>query len=431
MKLGSAIVSGAASRGVSILLRFATVPLTVSLLTREQYGLWMIISSVILWFSVSDLGIPAALQNRLVMVLHTGDSERARALVSYSWSVIAVIAVSVFAIVALLLWAVPWQDLFKIQNVHRSEFALIFLLCLGAFALGLPSRLGGVIFSAHGQLNVLPLSELVAQVSAFVMLVVAVLLQWKSLLALVACTLLSLAIVPAGLTILAFWQLHYRFRREGPLCLEDRRALLGKGGFFFLTSIGELLILQADSLLVGVVLGAASVPLFLVPAALWVNFLQLQNIFLRPLWPVLSKARAEGNAAVFSGLIRRTLFSSLAGALLFGVGLIVAGDWFVRIWSRGVASLPPLMAFGFAAYVLVASVDNLLATVLNAAGRIEQRFGYTLLFGLTKLFAGWFVLTKFGIEALPLTYALVMLTISIPFASIYVRQAIRESLPSS
>ena len=45
--LGRAFVLGAASRMVAIALRFFTVPLTVSLLSAEQYGLWMVISAVI------------------------------------------------------------------------------------------------------------------------------------------------------------------------------------------------------------------------------------------------------------------------------------------------------------------------------------------------------------------------------------------------
>jgi len=429
MTLGPAVVFGAVSRGLAIVLRIFTVPLSLSLLTLDPYGVWMIISSIILWFSVSDLGIPSALQNRLVMVLQAGDSDRARSLVAYSFRTIAGLSAGIFLVGALLLWAIPWASLLRTNVVLQPEFASIFLLCLGAFALGMPSRLGGVIFSAHGQLKALPISELVSQVASFAMLVAAVLVQWKSLLALVACALISLAVVPAALTMLAFRRLDYRVRGTEALRAEDRRALLGKGGFFFLTSVAELLVLQGDSLLVGAVLGAATVPLFVIPAALWVNFLQLQNIFLRPLWPVLAKAREEGNAAKFAGLVRVTLFCSFAGAVCFGLGLVFAGDWFVRLWSKGAASLPPLMAFGFAAYVIVTAMDSVLATVLNAAGRIEQRFGYSIMFGVIKMIAGWFVLVRFGIEALSLTYALVMLFASIPFASLFVFRTVRDVSP--
>lgn len=427
MKLGSAVFTGAASRTVGIVLRFFTVPLTLSLLTVEQYGLWMIISSVIIWFGFSDLGIPSALQNRLVTVLQTGDDARARALVAYAWRVVVWIAATIFLVGAVCFWLIPLGAFPRMGALRQPEFTLISLLCLGTFALGLPSRLGGVLFSAHGQLNAVPLAELVAQLGAFAMLMLAGVLQWKSLLALVACSLISIALVPMALTALAFRRLHYGACATERPREEDRRALLGKGGFFFLTMIGELLILQSDTLLVGVILGASAVPLFMIPAALWLNFLQTQNIFLRPLWPVLSKVRAERNTALFAGIVKRTICYSLAGGICFGIGLVVAGDWFVRFWSKGVASLPPMMALGFAAYVVVASVDNVLATVLNAAGMIEQRFRYTLIFGVTKLFAGWFVVTRFGIEPLPLTYALIMLGTSIPFASICVRRATRES----
>ncbi len=424
--LAPAVVAGAASRAVSILLRFFAVPLTLSLLTVEQYGLWMIISSTVIWFAFSDLGIPAALQNQLVMILQTGNGGRARALVAYALRMIAGIAAGIFVLVALGLWILPWEAFLKVEVISSREFAGVFLACLSVFALGLPTRLGGVVFTAHGRLNALPLSELIAQVASFVLLVVAVVCQWKSLLALVACSLVSVALVPLVFTWLAFRRFGYRAGGMGKPEAADRRVLLGQGGFFFATTIGELLILQSDALLVGGLLGAAFVPLFMIPAALFLNFLQAQNIFLRPLWPMLSKTYVEGNSARFSALVRRTFWISLAGGLVFGAALLLAGDWFVRLWSKGVAGLPPLMAGGFAAYVVVASVDNMLAMVLNAAGLIAQRFRYTLCFGVAKLIVGWWVLVTLGIAPLPLAYALVMLATSVPFAAVCVLRLLRE-----
>jgi O-antigen/teichoic acid export membrane protein len=202
--------------------------------------------------------------------------------------------------------------------------------------------------------------------------------------------------------------------------------LLGKGLFFFVTVIGELLILQTDAFVVGAVLGAAAVPLFMIPNTLWLNFLQAQNIFLRPLWPVLSHAYVAGERSRVRALAGRTLLLSLCGGLAFAAGLVLLGDWFVRFWSKGMASLPPVMAWGFGAYALAASVDNVLATCLNAFGCIEVRFGYTLLFGVTKVAVAIATLHFLSVSWLPWAFAAAMVTTSIPFASMAFAGALRR-----
>jgi O-antigen/teichoic acid export membrane protein len=242
---------------------------------------------------------------------------------------------------------------------------------------------------------------------------------------LVACSLAGILLGPAALTFAGARRYGYGFRAPSAPTSEDRSALLSKGLFFFATVIGELLILQSDAFVIGAMLGAAAVPLFILPATLWMNFVQAQNIFLRPLWPVLSHRYADGEAAALRQLIRRWLALSAGGAAVFALGLVLCGDIFIRWWSKGVASLPPVMAWGFGVYAIVASADNLLATCLNAFGMIEFRFGYTLLLGVVKVGAAVAVVGWASLEWLPWAFAGAMAVTSIPFAIHGVRRALR------
>ncbi|HEY8903017.1 MAG TPA: hypothetical protein VIM48_04870, partial [Chthoniobacterales bacterium] len=262
-----------------------------------------------------------------------------------------------------------------------------------------------------------PFTDLVVQLSGFGMLALVVWRHWGSLVALSASSLVGLSLGPVLLTILACRKFRYGLRRS-PAADADRRALITKGVFFFVTVLGELLVLQSDAFVIGAILGAAAVPVFLIPNTLWMNFLQAQNIFLRPLWPMLTHSYAGRDYVRLQGLIRKGLLLSLGCAILFAGGLVLLGNWFIHWWSKGVASLPPIMAWGFAAYVIVSSMDNILATCLNAFGLIEVRFGYTLLFGITKVLVAIAVLHFASIQWLPWAFVTAMMLTSIPFASV-------------
>src|SRR5271168_4802514 len=54
------------SKALTIIISFASVPLTVHYLGAERYGVWLTISSLITWLSMTDFGLAG---NALVNVL--------------------------------------------------------------------------------------------------------------------------------------------------------------------------------------------------------------------------------------------------------------------------------------------------------------------------------------------------------------------------
>ena len=53
-------------KGLSIALNLVFVPLTINYIDAERYGIWLTLSSIILWFNFFDLGLGNGLRNKLV-----------------------------------------------------------------------------------------------------------------------------------------------------------------------------------------------------------------------------------------------------------------------------------------------------------------------------------------------------------------------------
>jgi O-antigen/teichoic acid export membrane protein len=411
-----AVSLGFVSRLLSITSRFATVPLTVTLLSVEKYGLWLIVSSIVGWLAISDLGMPAALQNRLIFLMSKGECTRAANLVSYTLKLLSKIGIIIAVAGIIISVGMPWHELFAISQELHAEFILTLCLCVLGFALALPTRVGISIYSGNGNLIAGPISEIAAQAASLLLLLLAVSLQWNSLLALCACALAGVALGPLCVTIIAFKKYNYTLKSTNAIKSEDRKSLVGKGSFFALAAIGELLILQSDSIVIGSTLGPAAIPAFAIPATLFINFLQLQNIYLRPLWPVITNSYSQQKDNEMALHFRKSVLLSLTASGVFALGLVLFGDWFIKIWSKGLVSLPFNMALGFGLYTMTASIDSLCATFLNAAGKIEYRCCYTIFFGVSKVVIALFFIPIIGITWLPFLYSGVMLATSIPFA---------------
>jgi O-antigen/teichoic acid export membrane protein len=299
---------------------------------------------------------------------------------------------------------------------NEAEFRLAMVVCSAGFALSLPSRVGGVICNAHGRLVLPAISDIVAQLASFSLLFLIVWVKWQSLLALVICMMISTIVCPMGLTWLALRRHGYALAGGEPPSSEDKGAILSKGLYFFMTFIGEILIVQSDAVMVSSIKGPLIVPLLIIPLGLWINFLQAQNAFLRPLWPILAAQHAAGQLDKLRATIKKTLLLSAGAGLGAAFAIAVLGDWFIRLWSKGLTGLPPVMAMGLGVYVAVSSLDNALAAILNALGKIELRFCYTFVFGVAKVFLGILVLKFVSYEWVPAAYAVAMLATSLPFA---------------
>ena len=410
---------GLISRICTIIIRFISLPLILSIISKERYGLWLIIISIIGWLGMSDLGIPSATQNHLINLRSLDKIEQSRNTVSYAIKFLSTIGFITLCIISLCVFYAPIANWLSVSENLEIDFKAALVICVFGFGVGLPAKLGGVLFNVHGQLSFQPLFEIFNCISILLLLLIALKLNWDSLVSLAIIYVISSIAGGVTMTLIAMRKYKYKFMSK-KIHISDRKIITSKGGVFFVTTIGELLILQSDAFLIGSIIGANKVALYLMPATIFINFLQIQNIWLRPLWPLLTNLYMKNDLDDIYNRLKQTLIGSVFVALIFGLGLILWGNTFIRYWSHETVGMSSIMAWGFAIYILTASIDNILATFLNSLNKIELRFMYTLVFGICKVIIGWQLLSKGDkyIEWLPIAYSVVMITVSIPIATL-------------
>lgn len=420
-KFRAAFAFNVGTRLLSVLGRVIAVPISMALLTVEQYGLWLMISSLTGWLAFANLGIPSAAQNQLALEKGKSSHENMNSIVAYSLRCLSVGGLLVVLLVSTMALAAPWKTIWGIDSENALSFAVSLVLVGVAIGIQLPAKMGTAICNAHGEIAWPSIAELVTQVVSIMAILVVYAINWKSLVALAAVSLVSLSLSPLILAVLAMRR--YEYRLTGiPLSRLNRTRLLGKGVIFLLVSIGELLVLQTDAFVVGFVKGSAYVPLLLVPLALWSNCIQLQNTFLNPVWPLLTIAIAEKNELQLQQIIWRASWITITFSLVMAGGLLLFAKPFITFWTLGTINVSNLMVFGIAIYVVVGCIDNLLATILNAFNAIEYRLSYTVLCGIVKVSTAIVMLRFFNLDILPLAFAIVMFLFATTFALFGVHQ---------
>ncbi len=137
-------------KALTIVISFASVPLTVHYLGVERYGVWLTISSLLVWMAITDFGLSG---NALVNVLprrtarKIGGQLRSMPL---RLSGRSVLSPALFALAAVASFRfIPWNTVFKVSTVPPHELALACGLTITFFIIGLPLSVQYSIYSAY------------------------------------------------------------------------------------------------------------------------------------------------------------------------------------------------------------------------------------------------------------------------------------------
>ena len=95
-------------KGLGILLSLIIVPMTITYLSPERYGVWIALSSIIGWLSFFDIGFGNGLRNKFVEAIARGDKELAKIYVSTTYAILAIIITLVWAVTAIATFFVDW-----------------------------------------------------------------------------------------------------------------------------------------------------------------------------------------------------------------------------------------------------------------------------------------------------------------------------------
>ena len=83
-------------KGVSIVIGFVFLPLTINYINPTNYGIWLTLSSIISWFAFFDVGLGNGLKNKLSESIAHGDLTKSRIYVSTTYGLLTMLSVFFF-----------------------------------------------------------------------------------------------------------------------------------------------------------------------------------------------------------------------------------------------------------------------------------------------------------------------------------------------
>lgn len=362
---------------VTTLVGLWMVPFTLKYLSHEEYGVFAVVSDILVWLGLMQLGTGASLTSRAAHVIGRGEVDSLSSLASTAFILqsLAALLMLIFG-AGISLGVGHWFDTGgQIRNLGLAVFTLVL-----AMTIKVSVQVFGALLVASKKVHIDNLIA-IGVFSIKTLFTIVFLLAGLKLMALAWAALISAVILSA----VSYFRVKKYFP-EVEISLRQFRAnhiadLLGNGVWFTVGGLAGILILSLDRFMVGTFVSLEAVTAFIVTGKLYyvagLFHSQLTNVAR----PYMGELHGQQAAASLANIYQVTFSISLILSVSMAMVIYVINEWFVKWWVGADLYLGSTISFLLALnFVLQSSVlpnrallaSTLYKTKIHSLSRLSE-----------------------------------------------------------
>lgn len=394
-KLSSAITL--VNRAITAIAGLATIPMIAGYLGAELYGVWLTISTLLTWVSISDFGLTNSLVNALATAIGEKDDQKAREMVSSAFLISFFLSTSFLILGTVIYLMVDWGAFFGIAPSSGNDsinFAV--LVSLFIFTLRLATSPLCKIYNAFQEIYLYQIWAVLGNVLSISLLFLSVFL--KASLPILLLSYFGSLLVGEILAITNMLGFKRKWLQPKVQYFRWKHAnwLLRTGFFFWLAQISTIAMFQTDLIIVTRMFGASEVASYGTSLKFFAYLGTLSLAFVSPLWPAYGEALARGDIDWIDRTFKKSILFNLKWSLPLSIVLFFAVPVLIRNWI-GETSEPSI---SLTLAILISSVVTVVAhcvgMLANGLSEIRVASQVGLVQGLTNVILSIYLGSKIG-----------------------------------
>ncbi len=362
--------------GLNVAVSFALVPMTLNYLDVTRYGLWLIISSIMMWIGFFDIGLGNGLRNKFAEAIAKGETELAKTYVSTTYVLLALI---MGGLCCLFLTINPFLNWAKILNADlglKTELSSLALIVFCFFALRFVLQLIGTILTADQRPAIN--NSLVPIANALALIIIFILSKTtEGSLLLFGITLSS---TPVVVLIIASWIFYKNdYKQYLPsfkyVAFKYFKPLANLGVKFFILQLACLVIFSTDNIIIAQILGPAEVTPYNIAFKYFGLLIMAFTIIITPFWSAYTEAITKNDIKWIKTSIKKLIkiwLFIIAGAIM----LFAISKNFYLMWVGDKVHIPVLLSAFMGLYVIINTWNNIFVYFINGVGKIKLQMYY-------------------------------------------------------
>ena len=365
------IIGSLCIKGVSILVSLMLVPMTLGYVSSELYGIWLTLSSIMVWLGFFDVGFTLGLKNKLAEAIALGEWQRGKALVSTTYFMMLLIFVPLCLLLELVVPTINWASFLNVASVYNDAIIKALHVLVACFCIQMIIQVLTAVISAYQQVALSSAFPVIGNCLSLIVIFALTKLCPPSLMALA----FAISAMPVLVLVVASAVLyHKRFRAVSPdFKFIDKayvRDLFGLGAKFFLIQIQVIVLYQCTNILISNVSGPNDVTTYNIAYKYLSVAMMIYTIILGPLWPAFTDAYTKKDFGWMRNVYKKMIKVYIVSAVIL-IGMIVCSPFAYHVWIGTKAEIPFVMTLMVGLYMVIYTWDSLQVQLINGVGTIK------------------------------------------------------------
>jgi O-antigen/teichoic acid export membrane protein len=410
------IIASFLIKATSIAISLILVPLTINYISAEQYGIWLTLSSIVVWLSFFDIGFGNGLRNKFAAALAEKKIELARIYVSTTYAILSIIIGIVLIIFFIINSYINWSKILNSPPEMDPELSILALIVFVFFCLRFVFQLISTVLIANQEsAKATSLDLLASIVSLFFIFILT-----KNTAGNLIYLGITLSITPVIILFLSSILLYrFEYKRFAPsfkhIKFNYAKDLMSLGIKFFIIQIGALVLFNTDNIIIIHLLGPKEVTTFNVTFKLFSIITMIFNIIATPLWSAYTDAYAKND---FDWI--RSTISSMKKIwlmlIMLTILILISSPIIFKLWLGDSIQIPFVLSIAMASYVIVAIWQTIHVFLLNGIGKIKLQLYLVVFSSLVNIPMAFFLGRVIGLVGIILTSTILFAVMGIVFS---------------
>ena len=370
------IVGSLFVKGCSIIISLLIVPLTLGYVSSDLYGIWLTLSSIIMWLNFFDIGFTLGLKNKLTEAIALGDMQRGKVLVSTTYFMMIAIFIPLCILLEMIIPHINWASFLNVTGNYNPDIIKtlhILAACLCA------QMIVNVLTAVLAAYQKVALSSAFPVIGNFISLFIILLLTKYcppslSLLALAISTIPIFVIIIASFILFSS-----SFKAVAPswnfVKKKQIKDLFNLGSKFFLIQAQIVVLYQCTNILISNLSGPSDVTSYNIAYKYITISMMILTIIMAPLWPAFTEAYTKNDYSWMKNVYNK-MCKLWGGLTVIVILMIIVSPIVYQLWIGEKAHVPLIMTVLIGIYTIVHSWDIIQVNMINGVGAIIPQSYY-------------------------------------------------------
>lgn len=386
----SNVLASTLVKGWSAVVVLMMVPLTLNCLGAYKNGVWLTISSMLVWIDQMDIGLGNGLRNRLASYVAHNEIEKARSVVSSTMAMLVCIVIPILLVLQLLIW---FTDVYGFLNVDPAIIPELRVALIAAVTLVCITFVLKLIGNVYMGMQLPAISNFLIALGQTVALIGTALLYYTH-----QASFMLIVIVNTAAPLLVFllsypYTFYCKFKelRPSPRLVNLHSALeLANIGvkFFWLQIAGIIQFMTAN-----ILISKFFTPEMVTPYQITYRYMSLVivgfTVVCMPFWNATTDAYERGDMQWIRNATHRLATITLIIAITLII-MVLVSPWVYNIWIGDACQIPKGMTTLMALYIYLQVLSMRYSYFLNGIGALRLQLYMTV---MTIIFIplAWFI----------------------------------------